>query len=228
MIKLLLSAIGLSATDCMDPVTLSVALYLLTTGRPILNLLFFITGIVLVTFASGLFLTFGLIRELDTLFSHPQGLYFAFQLLVGVALGYAGYRYFKHAASSEVVADSPIKFEVNPVAAFVIGILFTTTDLPTNVPLLGLADVLVKSNASFLTVALSCLAYALVRVSPSLFLLGAFMVKKEASQSIIERVKGPIIKWGHRLMAVIIFLMGLVLVLDSVYYFVTDRVLLVI
>ncbi|MBZ0189373.1 MAG: hypothetical protein K8F91_24220, partial [Candidatus Obscuribacterales bacterium] len=74
---------------------------------------------------------------------------------------------------------------------------------------------------------LSCLAYSLVRVSPSLLLLLVFILKRDASSTVIAAIQGPIMKWGHRIMAVIICGMGLVLALDSFYYFITDKALLV-
>lgn len=226
MFKLLAYTVGFSASDCLDPLAISVVIYLLTTARPILNSFCFLCGVVLTTFVAGLILSFGLIKEVDTILSHPQGLYFSFQLLVGVLIALGGWKYWNHAAAPEQ-HEAPIKITVNPLVAFILGVTFTTTDLPTNVPLIAVSEELVKNSASFITTILSCLAYSVVRVSPSLVLLGGFIVKREKSTEIIEKIQGPLSKWGHRVTAIIILGLGILLVADSIYYFTTDKALLV-
>ncbi len=227
MFKLILSTIGLSATDCLDPLAMSVVIFLLTTKRPVLNSGAYLLGILLTTWTAGLILSFGVIQEVDSLLSHPHAPYFAFQLFIGAAIAFGGWSYWHH-AHRETTCEVPIKIVVNPIMALVIGIVFTATDLPTNVPLIAVAEALVKNQASPPTTILSCLAYSMVRIAPPAALLLIYLLKQEKSAAIIDRIQAPMMKWGHRVTAVIILLLGLVLAADSIYFFTTGSALLVV
>ena len=227
MFKLILSTIGLSATDCLDPLALSVVIFLLTTKRPVMNSVAYLTGILLTTISAGLILSFGVIQDVDSLLKHPHGPYFVFQLIIGAAIAAAGWKYWHH-AHRETTCEVPIKFQIRPLLAFGVGLTFTATDLPTNVPLIAVAEALVANDASPLTTILSCLAYSLVRIAPPAALLLIYLVKKEKSVAIIDRIQAPLVKWGHRVTAAIILLLGLVLAADSIYFFATGSALLVV
>ncbi|MBX9692894.1 MAG: hypothetical protein K2Z81_10960, partial [Cyanobacteria bacterium] len=115
------------------------------------------------------------------------------------AIAAAGWKYWHH-AHRETTCEVPIKFQIRPLLAFGVGLTFTATDLPTNVPLIAVAEALVANDASPLTTILSCLAYSLVRIAPPAALLLIYLVKKEKSVAIIDRIQAPLVKCGQHLL----------------------------
>lgn len=225
MIKLILSAIAFAATDCLDPLSISVQIYLLTTKKAILNSLGFILGILLSTLICGVVITLGPVKELDSFLAHPHAIYFVFQTLVGLGLIYGSYHYWYH--FSHVKSSHPMKFKVNPITCFVLGGTFTITDLPTNIPLLALADDLARSNASLFSIVVSSLAYSLMRTAPLFLITSLFAINQERAAEVIKAVEEKLLKWGHLLVALTISGLGIALTVDSIYFFCTGKPLFV-
>lgn len=59
MLKTILMTSALAATDCLDPLTISIQIYLLTTGRALLNSIALMSGISLATITGGIVLSLG-------------------------------------------------------------------------------------------------------------------------------------------------------------------------
>lgn len=225
MIKLILSAIAFAATDCLDPLSISVQIYLLTTKKAILNSLGFITGILLATMTCGIVITLGPVKALDSFLAHPHAPYFIFQAIVGLLLIYGSYHYWYHFSHSKT--NHPIKFKVNPITCILLGGTFTLTDLPTNIPLLALADDLSRSNSNHLTVILSSLAYSLTRVAPLVLITTLFAINQERAAIVVKAVEEKLLKWGHLFVAATISILGIALTVDSLFFFVTSKPLFV-
>lgn len=225
MIKLILSAIAFAATDCLDPLSISVQVYLLTTKKAILNSCGFILGILLSTSICGIVITLGPVKELDSFLAHPHAAYFIFQALVGLGLVYGSYHYWYH--FSHIKAEHPMKFKVNPITCFVLGGTFTITDLPTNIPLLALADDLARSQANLFSISVSSIAYSLMRTAPLVLITSLFAINQERAGEVIKVVEEKLLKWGHLLVASTISLLGIALAVDSAFFFITGKPLFV-
>ena len=225
MLKLILSAIGLAATDCLDPLSISVQVYLLTTKRAILNSLGFILGILLSTLICGAVITLGPVQELNSFFAHPKAVYFVFQTIVGFLLIWGSYHYWYHFSLKKT--KHKMSFKVTPISCFFLGGTFTITDLPTNIPLLALSEELARINANFVTIVLGCLAYSLTRIAPLLIVVFLYSVNREGASEIISKLEEKLLKFGHYVVAATILILGLALVIDSAIYFATGKPLFV-
>ncbi|MBI1270135.1 hypothetical protein GC174_06870 [bacterium] len=225
MIKLVLSAIAFAATDCLDPLSISVQIYLLTTKRALLNSLGFILGIFAATLFCGVIITLGPVKELDSIMAHPNAPYFIFQALVGLGLTYGSYHYWYHFSHRK--ESHPIKMKVNPITCFVLGGTFTVTDLPTNIPLLALADELARSQADLTAITASSLAYSMMRTAPLFLIVSLYAINQERAREVISAVEEKLIKWGHLVVAATISILGIALTIDSVVFFALGKPLFV-
>lgn len=101
------------------------------------------------------------------------------------------------------------------------------TDLPTNIPLLALAEEYAQANYNAILVVLGCLAYSLTRILPLVLITGLFIINRDRAKKVISAVEKKVLKWGHYIVALTISVLGFALIVDSLFFFVTGKPLFV-
>lgn len=226
MDNLLLSSLSLAATDSLDPAIMSSAIYLATTNRPYLNAICFLAGIFLITFAGAFVLFFGGMRQIDSWFVHPGIFVVVCQIIVGAALIYAGQLSWRRKPKIEDGEVQPL-VKITPLSSFIIGGIFSLVDVPTNVPLLAVSELLTKAGSTFVTSVVCNLSYCAVKVAPPLLVvLSLAYTNSKILMTKIKNVQRPLIIWWPKVTAVVIVFLGAILIIDGFSCFMTGQALI--
>ncbi|MEM7021696.1 MAG: GAP family protein [Pseudomonadota bacterium] len=218
----LVIVIALLDSTSMVPIALVPLATMLGGPRPFALACAFVAGIGLSYFAAGGALLLGLGQLFDALdayferaWFHPSRLELILQIVIGAILvvlawWMVGRR--SQAAQEERSAASS-------GAAFVLGNLVTVVGFPGAVPYFGAIDQILRADAGPIGSAILLAAYNIAFVAPLLLLIGVRAVFPAQSALVLDRVGVLVARWGSRLLVLLLTLLGAVMVVDGIGWF---------
>lgn len=148
---------------------------------------------------------------------NPEPADFAVQVLVGLIILVFGLRISEKRKIKSGGRD--IESGVSPASAFGFGVLMNVVGFPGALPYFAAADRIVQANPPTADAMVAVIYYVLVFVLPltAIVLLRAILGKR--MDAVMQAIQGFFDTWGKRLIMVLLILLGLILVVDGVAYF---------
>jgi cytochrome c biogenesis protein CcdA len=215
MPSLLAYLVAIAALDSLNPTTIAIQIYLLSTPKPVLRSVSFIVGVFMTYWVAGLAVVLG-ISQLSSNFQLPSLLMYILQLIIGVVLFLVGWNLDKFASDSQEV-KRPTQLTI--AQTFLFGGAATLWDLPTALPYLAAIERISTKQFDFLTVMSILGIYNTIFVLPLLALVGIYLCLGDRSVDLFSTINQSIQKWGQKILQVLLVGLGIVLVADCIAFF---------
>jgi cytochrome c biogenesis protein CcdA len=220
----ILAPIALIDSTSVIPLALVTLINLLAGKRPFLASFAFLAGLFVSYLAMALGFLFGLSAVLERLnawasyrWNHPQSVDFAVEVLLGLIMLFFGMKITEK--RQEKSGGRELKAGVTPAAAFGFGCLVNVVGFPGALPYFAAADRIVQANLPNMEAFLAVVFYVVVFVLPLTTIVLSRAVLGTRMDGPMLAIKGFFDTWGKRIILVLLILLGLLLVLDGVVYF---------
>jgi cytochrome c biogenesis protein CcdA len=232
MLLLLTSIITLALIDSLNPSTIAAQIFLLALKKPISRVISFILGTFVMYTAFGFIIVFILGEPIKGFFYERGSTDYLILLAIGIALiavgtilGWKRYIGKEGRSKSEGYvkkAMAPMMAmlkTLNPVHTFFFGMASTAFDLPTSAfYFVALASLLEAGVGPFETTSLLIL-YNLLYILPLIVILLIYMIARDRSGPLMNRINKLIGEWSGRLVISILICIGVILVVFSMAFF---------
>lgn len=205
---------AIAAIDSLNPTATALQVYLLTTPKPVVRSIAFITGIFLAYWMVGLLGTLGFARFIQWVLVTQREWVYIIQFILGIALLYTGCT-----LNSSSNAHQPFKNEPNslqPIHTFLLGMSVTLLEAPTAFPYLAAIERIARTKLSLLDLAGLLSIYNLVFVMPLVGLLSIYIAFQSRSVELLQRINQAITKWSPKILRVLLLVTGSFLLADGI------------
>lgn len=226
MYELLAVLIPIAVIDStsITPVALVPLISILAGKRPLSTAFFFLGGLFVSYLAMALAFLFGLSSVLAKVnawlshrWHHPEPADFSLQILVGLVMLVFGFRVMEKRAVK--TGGREIKEGISPWGAFGFACMLNVIGFPGALPYFAAADRIVEAQVTTLQSFWAVVFYVTIFVMPlgCIILLRTILGAK--GDAILQAVQRFFKTWGKGLLVVLLILLGLVLVVDGIAYF---------
>jgi len=226
MLELLtvLTPIALIDSTSVTPLGLVPLATILAGKRPFGTAFAFLAGLFISYLIMALLFLFGLnsvLTRLNAWFSYrwdnPEPADFGIQILVGLVMLFFGLRIAEKRKSRS--SGRELQSGVSPVSAFGFGFLMNVVGFPGALPYFAAADRIAQADPPVSEAVLAVVFYVTIFVLPltAIVLLRALLGQR--MDAIMQAIQGFFDTKGKRLLMVLLVLLGLILVVDGVAYF---------
>ena len=222
-IILILTPISLVDSTSIIPLSILPLIILLSGSRPVLGSVAFLTGIFATYLILGILIALGLSSMFDQInvyltqiWKHPDTLDLITQIIIGVILLVFGFR---RPRARDSRGDSGISESITPPKAFIIAAGLVIIGMPGALPYLAAIDQLLRADLTRFEVVLALLYYNVLFISPLSVLVFIRVLFPNQSDSIFDFIKDLITKWGRRVIVTLLVILGLVMVVDGIGWF---------
>lgn len=223
-LALVLFTIALVDSTSMIPIGIVPLAAILGGRRPVIGALSFVAGIFLVYSLSGvlLLLGFDLIFEMigpsiSRWWNQPNSAELGLQIIVGILLlVYAWKQYRRPKISAPSRSPEPVSL----VGAFTLGSSLTVIGIPGAVPYFGAIEQILRADLSPMASMGALIFYNIVFVLPFLVLVLIRILVPKKSESIFGSISLLVKRWGKPVIVSVFIILGLVLIADSIGWFV--------
>lgn len=204
---------------CMIPLAIIFA-----SDRPIANTVGLLAGISVVYVAGGLAILAGLDTLMDSIrpavsrwWSDPNTLELIVQLLLGLVMLLFAWRTGKTRVANDNQRPADV---VSPGRMFALGAGLVVGSLPGALPYFGAIDQILRHDLTLAGTMLAILFYNLMFIMPLISLAVMRVAFPAYSERILGRISNVFDKYGSRGFGYVLALLGIVLVVDAVGWFV--------
>jgi len=226
MLELLtvLTPIALIDSTSVTPLGLVPLATILAGRRPFGTAFAFLAGLFISYLIMALLFLFGLSSVLTRLnawlsyrWDNPEPADFGIQILVGLVMLFFGLRIAEKRKSRS--SGRELQSGVSPVSAFGFGFLMNVVGFPGALPYFAAADRIAQADPPVSEAVLAVVFYVTIFVLPltAIVLLRALLGQR--MDAIMQAIQGFFDTKGKRLLMVLLVLLGLILVVDGVAYF---------
>jgi cytochrome c biogenesis protein CcdA len=226
MLELLtvLTPIALIDSTSVTPLGLVPLATILTGKRPFGTAFAFLAGLFISYLIMALLFLFGLSSVLTRLnawlsyrWDNPEPADFGIQILVGLVMLFFGLRIAEIRKSRS--SGRELQSGVSPVSAFGFGFLMNVVGFPGALPYFAAADRIAQADPPVADTVLAVVFYVTIFVLPltAIVLLRALLGQR--MDAIMQAIQDFFDTKGKRLLMVLLVLLGLILVVDGVAYF---------
>ncbi len=221
MLELLaiLTPIALLDSTSIVPMCIVVLVMLLAGPHPIFRSCSHILGIFVVYLACGALILLGLETVLDEiraytlrLWKNPETEEILLQILIGSVLCGLAVRM---ARSPKERVDKPVSSGMTAAQAFAAGAVLTVVGLPGAVPYIAAIDLILREDLDLVNQALVLGYYNVVFVAPLFAIVAVHGALGDRSQRVLDSIRRVLETWGQRVVVVLLFALGAVLVADG-------------
>lgn len=226
MLELLavIAPIALIDSTSITPIALVPLASILAGKRPYGTAVAFLLGL----FVSYLIMALGFLLGLSAFlmrvnawisyrWNNPEPADFGFEILVGLVMLVFGFRIAEKRASK--TSGREIQAGVTPASAFGFGFFLNIVGFPGALPYFAAADRIVQADLPVSGAVLTVIFYVTVFVLPLSIIVFLRMVVGRRMDGVMQAIKRFFDTWGKRLATVLLILLGLILVVDGVLYF---------
>ena len=151
------------------------------------------------------------------LWKNPKTEELIFQILIGAVLSAFAVRI---ATARKRRTEKPVASDMTGVQALLAGAGFTIVGLPGAVPYFAAIDLILRTDVNVLQRMLALGYYNFVFVTPFAAIVALRLILGERSRNILDAVKGFFDSWGQRLIVAFLLMLGVVLLVDGIGWFV--------
>jgi cytochrome c biogenesis protein CcdA len=206
--------VAIAAIDSLNPTATAFQVYLLTTPKPVVRSIAFITGIFLAYWTVGLLTTLGFARLIKLVLTTHREWVFVIQLILSIALLYTGCTLNSSASSNQPLKKKPNSLQ--PIHTFLLGTSVTLLEAPTAFPYLAAIERVAHAKLSLLDLAGLLGIYNLVFVMPLIGLLGIYIAFQRRSAELLKSINQAITKWSSKILGVLLLVTGTFLLADCI------------
>ena len=201
--------------DIVNPVLFAFLVYAAGTGKPVSTSTALLLGHTAAYFAAGVVIAIGL-EQVENRLANPKPADFAFEFFIGVLLLWIGAR---SRNSSAKEPESGIK-DLTFVSAFFLGAVVNFLGIPFAVPYFAALSQILKADISAAQAWTTLVAYNVAYALPfaSVPILRALIGDK--SRLVFEPINKYLSKASNVLMPFLLIVLGVVLIVDAVHYYV--------
>lgn len=149
--------------------------------------------------------------------NNPEPADFGFQILVGLVMLVFGLRIAEK--RKEKSGGREVPSDVTPASAFWFGCILNVVGFPGALPYFAAADRIVQADLPALEASLAVTFYVVVFLLPLTAIVVLRAVLGSRMDAVMQSIRGFFDTWGKRLIMVLLILLGLILVVDGVVYF---------
>ena len=227
MFELLATLFPIALIDSLSVVPVAIVPLILVLGgkRPILGTFSFMAGIIVTYFPFGVLLLYGFDALFQVLAGHfmrwwrkePDFGELLIQLFVGILLVVYGQRLCrrKQIKGSNLSKGSSI----NPVQAFSIGAIINLSGMWGALPYFAAIAQILKEDPSPLGMITALSFYNGVFALPLFSFMVLYLVFGERSSRLFATISDGIIRWGNKLIPILLIGLGFILVIDALGWF---------
>lgn len=218
MLNILFLILPLAIVDSLNPFTVAIHVFLLTTKNPLPKAIFHIIGIYLMYLIGGVLIFLGLDLVIREFLSIPniQLIRYIVGFLLGIGIIFFGYKKYKAGFHETNISKN---IPINPIYCLFLGFFSTIGDIPTAFPFF-IALGIVK-NMGFNTLdantIIALLFYVFIYVLPLIILTSLLAFRQ--SSSLLWKIGSYIDRWSHKLIIWTSILIGALLLIDSIFFF---------
>lgn len=221
MIELWTALLPILLADVVNPVLFAFMVYAAGTRQPLANSTAMLLGHTAAYFAAGVVLIFA-IDSIANRLANPQPIDFLIETPVGLALLWVALR----SRSDQGKRPEEPGPELTPVKSFTFGAIVNFIGIPFALPYFAALGQMAKADLSLAQNLLALAAYNLAYALPFTAVPLLRAILGDRSQPLLEKINEILDRISGVLMPVILFLVGLALLADAVYYFATGNVLI--
>jgi len=207
--------------DVLNPVLFAFLIYATGSTRPILNSSLMLAGHTAAYFAAGIVIALGLERIMETL-QDPGSLVFGLELLIGVALVAVAVMSLTDKGRPDAEEKSD---PLTPAKSFGLGIIINLIGIPFAVPYFAALDQILKADLDTTGAVTQLAIYNVAYALPFAAIIFTRAIMGKSARPMLNRVNGWVEKASGFIMTPLLFLLGIALIIDAVYYFATGRIL---
>lgn len=217
-------ALPILAIDILNPVLLAAVVFMVTTGRPLINAVALISGHAVACLAFGVFIVYGLAEFLGNLlaplwerFLAPKPGDFVVSFLLGLVVLWIALRW--RSAPPKPSETKPQPKGMSVPAIFLFGAVVNFVGMPFAVPYFAFINQLMQvEDAPVVTV---LVIYNILYSVPFLFVPLAIAVFGPTILPTLERINAFVERVAGYIMPVLLGLLGIALIADAVTFFST-------
>lgn len=220
---LVLTPIALLDSTSIIPLCIVVLVILLGGPSPLVRSAALLAGIFVTYLACGVLILFGLQSVFDAVNTYalkvwqdPNTEELIFQILIGLVLGALGLRM---ALKREEKAGKKPPAGMTAGQAFLAGAGMTIVGLPGAVPYLAAIDLILRSDLTTGQEVMVLIVYNVVFILPLVAIAAVSLALGDRSKRLLDGIRGFFDTWGKRIIVILMLLLGVVLVLDGVGWF---------
>ena len=220
---LVLTPIALMDSTSITPLCIVVLAILLGGPSPLFRSTALLASVFLSYLAVGLLVLFGLQSVLDTINAYalevwqdPNTEELILQILIGFVLVVAGLRIGR---GRKQQTEEEAATEVTASQAFLAGAGMTIVGLPGAVPYLAAINLILRSDQTTRQEVMVLVVYNIVFVAPLAAIVALSLVLGERSQRLLHNIRGFFDRWGQRLIVSLMLVLGALLIMDGVGWF---------
>ena len=202
--------------DIVNPVLFAYMVYAVGSDRPLLNSTSALLGHTVAYLSFGIGLTFAF-EAISVRLSNPMPMDYGLGLLVGLLLLWVAW--LSRGSEKKKQPESQVT-AVTPLKAFGIGAVINIIGLPFALPYFAALDQILKADLTVADSIIVIVGYNLGYALPFLLVPVLAYLMGERSRPVLARINEKVDKVSAYLMPVMLTLVGCVLVLDAVLYFV--------
>ncbi len=220
---MVLTPIALLDSTSIIPLCIVILVILLGGPSPLFRSTALLAGIIVTNLVCGLLVLFGLQSVFDAINAYalkvwqdPNTEELIFQILIGLVLCVLGLR-IARARKQQTEKTAPTGMKASQ--AFLAGATMTIVGLPGAVPYLAAIDLILRSDQTTRQEVMVLVVYNIVFVSPLAAIVALRLVLGERSQRLLHSIRGFFDRWGQRLIVCLMLVLGALLILDGVGWF---------
>lgn len=219
MIELLVTLTPILLIDAFAPGLLALVVFAAATDKPIANSVALLAGHGVAYFLGGIVLAQGVDRAVAAIsyqFSHPENIDFVIEAVVGVGCLIWSLRPKKGRSDGPKMPE----WELTPLKCFAFGAVTRSVGMPFELPYFAAISQILKADLSVVESLAVLGVYNLATILPY-FSVPVMMAKMgQRARPVLERVTRRVLDFGRRSVPWLVFLLGVVLIFDAVYYWV--------
>ena len=222
-LMLVLTPIALLDSTSIIPLAIVLLVMLLGGPSPLLRSAALLAGIFLVYAVCGLLILFGLQSVFDAVnvyalrvWQDPNTEELIFQLLIGLVLAVFGVRI---ARARKGTAEKETPTTMTAGRALLAGAGITIIGMPGAVPYLAAIDLILRSDLRTIQQISVVLFYNFVFLLPLAAIVLLRLMLGERSRAFLEGVRRSLDRWGQRVVASLMLVLGALLTIDGVGWF---------
>lgn len=207
----------------MVPISIVPMTATLARPRGLIRAIAFVAGVFVTYTTIGVLAVFGLdavfarlTAEFTRVIKHPNTLDFVLQIAIGLALLIIGQKM----ASARRAKKKEPPADVTPWRAFVFAAGLVVVGAPGALPYFAAIDQVLRADLQVLPSVVAILFYNLVFVAPLVAIILLRVLLGRRADGALAAVNRFMEKWGRRIIMFLLIVLGLILVVDGVGWFV--------
>lgn len=218
MAEIWASLLPILLADVVNPVLFAFMVYAAGTGRPVVNSTAVLIGHTVAYLAAGITLSFAL-ESVSERLANPKRIDFVVEFLVALALLWLAFR----SASADEREPGEKSQQLTPVSAFGAGVIINFVGIPFAVPYFAALSQVLKADLNFHESLAVLLAYNVLYALPFITIPILVVIMGDRSQAVLARITVMLTKASGFLMPILLALVALLMLADSVSYFLSGQ-----